>query len=133
MAFIHRFGSSLNEHVHFHCCVIDGVFQPIADTDDEENVVFHAAWGLDAVAIADVQAVVRQRILRTFVRRGLIDKDDATEMRAWAHDGGFSSRWMARYASPSLLWCARAQCTAALCGDGASPCRRSASADLCGD
>lgn len=24
VAFIHRFGSSLNEHVHFHCCVIDG-------------------------------------------------------------------------------------------------------------
>ncbi len=25
VAFIHRFGSSLNEHVHFHCYVIDGV------------------------------------------------------------------------------------------------------------
>ena len=28
VAFIHRFGSSLNEHVHFHCCIIDGVFDP---------------------------------------------------------------------------------------------------------
>ena len=28
---------------------------------------------------------------RTFVvRRGLIDRADAAEMRAWAHDGGFS-------------------------------------------
>ena len=26
MAFIHRFGSSLNEHVHFHVCVVDGVW-----------------------------------------------------------------------------------------------------------
>ena len=26
VAFIHRFGSSLNEHVHFHVCVVDGVF-----------------------------------------------------------------------------------------------------------
>ena len=26
IAFIHRFGSSLNEHVHFHVCVVDGVF-----------------------------------------------------------------------------------------------------------
>jgi len=25
VAFIHRFGSSLNEHVHFHVCVVDGV------------------------------------------------------------------------------------------------------------
>ena len=28
VAFIHRFGSSLNEHVYFHCCVIDGVLEP---------------------------------------------------------------------------------------------------------
>ncbi len=27
VAFIHRFGSSLNEHVHFHACVVDGVFE----------------------------------------------------------------------------------------------------------
>ena len=33
LAFIHRFGSSLNEHVHFHCCILDGVFQPASDTD----------------------------------------------------------------------------------------------------
>ena len=33
---------------------------------------------------------MRTRVLSTFVRRGLIDKDDATEMRAWAHDGDFS-------------------------------------------
>ncbi len=102
VAFIHRSGSSLNEHVrfaclgfrfaasNFHCCVIDGVFEPIVDTDDEEGVVFHAACGLDAVAIADVQAVVRQRILRAFVRRGLIEKDDADEMGGWEHGGGFS-------------------------------------------
>jgi len=44
VAFIHRFGSSLNEHVHFHCCVIDGVFDSIADTDEEESAAFHAAY-----------------------------------------------------------------------------------------
>ncbi len=27
VAFIHRFGSSLNVHVHFQCCAIDGVFE----------------------------------------------------------------------------------------------------------
>ena len=27
VAFIHRFGSSLNTHVHFHVCVVDGVFE----------------------------------------------------------------------------------------------------------
>ena len=30
VAFIHRFGSSLNEHVHFHVCVVDGAFEALA-------------------------------------------------------------------------------------------------------
>ena len=33
---------------------------------------------------------MRTRVLRTFVKRRLIDRDDASGMRAWAHDGGFS-------------------------------------------
>ena len=33
VAFIHRFGSSLNAHVHFHVCVVDGVFEALADAD----------------------------------------------------------------------------------------------------
>lgn len=90
VAFIHRFGSSLNEHVHFHCCIIDGVFDPTADTDEAESVAFHAACGLDALTIADVQALVRKRVLRAFVRRDLIDQSDADEMGGWEHDGGFS-------------------------------------------
>ncbi len=56
VAFIHRFGSSLNEHVHFHCCVIDGVFEPTIETDNEEGVVFHAVTGLDTRAVADQNA-----------------------------------------------------------------------------
>jgi hypothetical protein len=88
VAFIHRFGSSLNEHVHFHCCIIDGVFEPAAS--EAAEVVFHAASGLDAVALADVQAMVRRRTLRAFVRRGLIGKSDGEEMGNWVHGGGFS-------------------------------------------
>jgi hypothetical protein len=30
LAFIHRFGSSLNGHVHFHVCALDGVFEEVA-------------------------------------------------------------------------------------------------------
>ena len=90
VAFIHRFGSSLNEHVHFHCCIVDGVFEPAANADDGVEVDFHAATGLDAATIAGVQARVRRRILRTFVRRGLIDKGDAEVMDSWVHGGGFS-------------------------------------------
>lgn len=29
LAFTHRFGARLNTHVHFHCCVVDGVFEAV--------------------------------------------------------------------------------------------------------
>ena len=110
VAFIHRFGSSLNTHVHFHVCVVDGVFEAVAapmaqsvDTDAAaqanpepgpqpapQSVIFHAATGLDESAIATVQANVRKRILRAFVARGHIEACDAKDMAAYAHGGGFS-------------------------------------------
>jgi len=80
------FGSSLNVHLHFHCVVIDGVFAPAA----AGGVIFHAAAGLDANAIAQVQAQVRRRLLRAVVRRGLLPEDDARAMAQWEHGGGFS-------------------------------------------
>ena len=86
VAFIHRFGSSLNAHLHFDCVVIDGVFAPAA----AGGVIFHAAAGLDANAIAQVQAQVRRRLLRAVVRRGLLPEDDARAMAQWEHGGGFS-------------------------------------------
>jgi hypothetical protein len=60
VAFIHRFGSALNAHLHFHCVVIDGVF----DVTATGGVVFHAASGLEANAIAQLQAQVRRRVAR---------------------------------------------------------------------
>jgi hypothetical protein len=60
VAFIHRFGSTLNPHLHFHCVVIEGVFEP----DPAGGVIFHAATGLETNAIAQVQAQVRVRAPR---------------------------------------------------------------------
>jgi hypothetical protein len=40
-------------------------------------VVFHAAAGFDASAVAQVQQCVRRRLLRRFVRRGVLPADDA--------------------------------------------------------
>jgi Putative transposase len=88
VAFIQRFGSSLNEHIHFHCCIIEGLFDSTTNTDGA--AVFHSASGLDDVDFRQVQAIVRRRILRLFVRRGLIDQADGDEMAAYKHDGGFS-------------------------------------------
>ncbi len=84
--FIHRFGALLNAHLHFHCIVIDGVFE----ADAQDGVAFHPASGVDAPALAAVQAAVRKRLLRAVERRGLLSADDAQTMANWEHGGGFS-------------------------------------------
>jgi hypothetical protein len=66
-AFIHRFGSSLNGHVHFYVCAVDGVFEEVVG-----SVISHPVSGIDADAVVHVQATLRRRILRAFVGRGLL-------------------------------------------------------------
>jgi hypothetical protein len=56
------------------------------------GVIFHAVTGLDATAIAEVQAQVRRRLLSLFVRRGLLPADDAQGMTQWEHGGRFLMR-----------------------------------------
>jgi len=93
VAFIHRFGSSLNGHVHFHVYAVDGVFEEVAgegDTDAQSlspEVTFHPASAIDETAVAQVQTDLRRRILRAFVGRGLIEKADAKDMLAYQHSG----------------------------------------------
>lgn len=101
VAFIHRFGSSLNEHVHFHVCVVDGVFEAVvgeggadADADAQARVqahspgvIFHPATGVGADAVAQAQTTLRKRILRAFVGRGLLEGFEAKEMLAYRHSG----------------------------------------------
>jgi hypothetical protein len=81
VAFIHRFGSSLNGHVHFHVCVVDGVFEEVP------GIIFHPASAIDASAVAQVQTDLRRRILRAFVGRGLLESFEAKEMLAYKHSG----------------------------------------------
>ena len=91
IAFIHRFGSSLNGHVHFHVCVVDGVFEEVAGATDAQTslpgITFHPASTIDAAAVIQVQADLRRRILRAFVGRGLLESCDAKEMLAYQHSG----------------------------------------------
>ena len=65
VAFIYCFGSSFNEHVHFHVCEVDGVFEEAAgeggadaDADAqalaqarEPGVIFHPATGIACEAV----------------------------------------------------------------------------------
>ncbi len=86
MIFIHRFGVLLNTPLHFHCIVVDGVFE----ADAPGGAVFHPATGLAAPALAEVQTAVRRRLRRAALRRGLLSADDAPVMAQWEHGGGFS-------------------------------------------
>jgi hypothetical protein len=85
VSFVHRFGASLNAHLHYHCAVIDGVFAP----DAEGRVQFYEASGLGAAEQARVEAKVRTRVLRWMARQGLLEPEEAKAMQAWEH-GGFS-------------------------------------------
>jgi len=85
MVFIHRFGALRGTHLHFHCVVVDGVFE----ADATGGAVFYPASTLDVPAIGEVQAAVRRRLLRSVLRRGLLSADDAQVMAEWEHGGGF--------------------------------------------
>jgi hypothetical protein len=101
VSFIHRFGASLNRHVHFHCCVIDGVFGPVEEAGDvPRSVRFRPAAELTPEAVAVIAEQVRVRVLRWFARSGLIEPDDVREMRAPGSPSGPTpaSRWMPRCA-----------------------------------
>jgi hypothetical protein len=86
VVFIHRFGALLNPHLHYHCIVVDGMF----DGDTAGGVRFHPASGVDESVIGEVQAAVRKRLLRAVERRGLLSPEEAQTMAAWEHGGGFS-------------------------------------------
>ena len=85
VVFIHRFGALLNAHLHFHVVVIDGVFFG----EDAETLRFEEVR-LTPEAVQRLQATIRQRIVRLFVRRDLLDKTDGEVMCACERGGGFS-------------------------------------------
>ena len=86
VAFVHRFGASLNSHVHFHCLIAEGVFSLGADGE----ALFHEALDLTEATLARVQAHVRRRVLRWLVRHEYLDEEAASDMLSWRHSGGFS-------------------------------------------
>ena len=83
VSFVHRFGASLNRHLHYHCCILDGVFEPL----QAGGVQFRQASALTPEAVAVIEQQVRRRVLRWFSRHGLLDPDDARDMLAWANSG----------------------------------------------
>ena len=68
VSFIHRFGASLNVHLHFHCVVVEGVF--IADPGG--NLQFQSIHNITDNDINEVQERVRLRVLKGFKRWKLL-------------------------------------------------------------
>jgi hypothetical protein len=60
ISFLHRFGSFLYAHFHFHVCVIDGVFCE----DPKGSVQFYEATHLTVSDWDQLQQTVRHRVLR---------------------------------------------------------------------
>jgi len=85
VVFIHRFGALLNAHLHFHVVVIDGVF-----CGEEAETLRFEEVRLTPQAVLRLQATIRKRIVRLFVRRGLLAKGDGEALCVSEHDAGFS-------------------------------------------
>ena len=60
VAFVHRFGSYLDSHVHFHVLVTDDVFS----AGEDGEAVFHSALDQERRDFEAVQAKMRHRGLR---------------------------------------------------------------------
>jgi hypothetical protein len=86
VSFLHRFGSALNPHFHFHVVVLDGVFSE----GDDGSVTFHEATHLTADDVLRLERTLQRRVLRLFQRRGLLDEDTVENMLTWQASGGFS-------------------------------------------
>jgi hypothetical protein len=86
VSFLHRFGSSLNTHFHYHLVVLDGVF-----TENEDGVVaFREATDLTPKHWETLQRTVQVRVLRYFRRHDLLDESTTDDMLTWRGTGGFS-------------------------------------------
>ena len=94
ITYIHRFGSKLNAHLHYHSCLIDGVF-----AQTENGLQFYATVGLTQKVIQTAQETIRKRLLRLFVRRTLLSSDESEQMQIWENGGGFSLHARVRIAA----------------------------------
>lgn len=106
VSFLHRFGSSLNPHFHFHLCVVDGLFESV-DTDQNQGAEtltgglrFHGATDLTPQLLERLQPIVRTRVLRHFRCHGLLEPHEAEHMLTRDHGGGSSLNASVRVEAP---------------------------------
>lgn len=86
VSFIHRFGASLNVHLHFHCIVIEGLFI----SDSNGSLRFRSINNITEKDIKEVQKRVQLRVLKGFKRWKFLKDYEVENMKAWQGGGGFS-------------------------------------------
>lgn len=97
IAFIHRFSSGLNEHMHFHACAVNGILEEVAgkagDAADAASqsspprIISNPSNCVTADAVGQAQASLRRRILCAIVGRDLLESFEAQEMQGCKHSG----------------------------------------------
>jgi len=109
VSFVQRFGSSLNHHIHYHSCLMDGVFSAEGD-----ELRFHEATALSEADVDAGQQTVRNRVLALFARRAILTPEVCADMLEWEHGGGFSLDATIRVEAPDrpalerlVRYCAR--------------------------
>ncbi|KAA6181778.1 hypothetical protein F2Q65_18885 [Thiohalocapsa marina] len=101
-----RFGASLNRHVHYHCCVIDGVCEPAEDVGDRpQSVRFRPAAELTPEAVAAVAEQVR-------VRGGNAPSSGQPGRSGWL---GFPIRWLCVFNAGQSRLFAGGACACQVC------------------
>ncbi len=92
--------------MHFHCIVIEGVFEE----DASGAATFHESRASEQKWLDEVQTRICRRLLRALTRRGVLESEDAETMANWEHGGGFSLDASVRVESadrPGLEWLLR--------------------------
>ncbi len=81
MLFVHRFGATLNAHVHLYLCMLAGVVVP-----GRQGLAFRGSQ-VDDACEDRVQGLVRQRVLGLFERRGLLSRETVAVMQGGLSGG----------------------------------------------
>ncbi len=85
VSFLHRFGSTLNHHVHLHACATDGVFAP----NGNGPPAFLPARLITQANLATLSEKVRRRVVLWFPMKRFLDAD-AAAVTLRLENSGFS-------------------------------------------
>ena len=85
--FVQRFGAALNLHLHLHVVAADGVFEEVRDRRGSKSARFTKVPAPTQAELKRLLEIVRRKVLRRFVRLGVIPQEVADQMLSWGNSG----------------------------------------------